>query len=654
MLVGIAIMNTENSRPRRPRAFYVCLIAAALAPFAMGACVRAAREEPLPPSYAPPAPQVGGIVGRRIVARGDYGYAPFEFLDSQGKPGGFNIELLTRVAAVMGLDVDIRLGPWEEVRAELEAGSIDMLAGMYRTPERDELVDFTIPHFISAYGVFAPKGSGVTGPVDISGLRVAVQSGDVGHDYLVRNGLGRELVVFRDWEDLFPALLEGKADCAVASMVQGMQHLRDRRFASLRQVGPPLVQEYYCMAVREGDAKLLAALNEGLNILKSSGEYDEIYQRWFGVLTAAEFTQHPAFRALMATLAALALLLAAAAAWTLTLRRTVALRTSELRAELGAREAAQAELHSSLEEAQELRLRAEAADRAKSAFLAGISHELRTPLHGMMGLSRLLEKTKLDSDQKTLLGHMGSSAIQLNRLISDLLDLTRAAGGKLSLRETDVNAGEFFSWLGATARSDAEAKGIGFRVKLDDPSRVFRADRERLGQVLLNLATNAIRHTVQGGVSVSASFGKAELRVEVADSGMGVEERYRSAIFEPFFSASEKDGKPGPAEPPTPGLGLGLAIARALCGLMGGELSYRPNDGGGSVFQLRIPVGAREQAPAADEDAACVKEAGGKRKGRSGPGCAYSWPRTRPSIPCTCSGSSKPGRRMPADRKSVV
>src|SRR6056297_587490 len=101
------------------------------------------------------------------LVRGDWSYPPFEFINEQGNPDGFNIEIIRRIGELMNLDLQISLGPWETVRQQLEQGEIDVLAGMYKTSEREKLVDFTIPHFISSYGIFVSKNSSIDSLDDI-------------------------------------------------------------------------------------------------------------------------------------------------------------------------------------------------------------------------------------------------------------------------------------------------------------------------------------------------------------------------------------------------------------------------------------------------------------------------------------------------------
>ncbi len=528
---------------------------------------------------------------RTILVGGDYAYAPFEYLDADGKPAGFNIDLLRRIAQVMDLTVRIELGPWDEVRGKLERGELDMLAGMYKTPERDRSADFTIPHFITTYGIFARNAPDISAPSDLPEKRVAVQTGDVAHDHLLKRGYSGEIVEFRTWEDIFVALLENKADYAVASMVQAMQLFQERRFRDLRRVGPPLLQERYCMAVREGDAELLAALNEGLNILKASGEYDRIYETWFGVFQDMDAGHRRLMAFLYTAVGVLCFLGALTVAWTAMLRRQVRLKTAALSRELAAKEEAQRNLEAAAREADRLRLQAEESNKSKSVFLAGISHELRTPLHGVIGMGRLLERSTLSDDQRRTLGMLQGAAGQLERLITDLLDLTRAATGKLSLAPETIPLGKLAEWTEDPLRRQAEEKGLTFSFMIDDPTLQVRADGGRLIQIILNLANNAIRYTERGTVSVRLSYADGRLTIRVADNGRGIAPEERERIFEAFYQIRQQGNGP------RPGLGLGLSIVKALTDLMNGEIDVSSGETGGSVFIVFLPL-ERRRTPA--------------------------------------------------------
>ncbi|MDZ7793000.1 MAG: transporter substrate-binding domain-containing protein [Spirochaetia bacterium] len=259
------------------------------------------RQKPQPDAFVPllETQKLGSGSETTLRARGDWGYPPFEFVNEQGEPDGFNIEILRRIAELMNLDIEISLGPWETVRQELEQGEIDLLAGMYKTAERDKVADFTIPHFISSYGVFVREGSPIASIEDIQGKRILVQAQDVGHDYLLNQEIGAEILTVDSWEALLPALESGRADCAVLSMLQGVRQLQQQEIRGVRLITQPLFQQKYSIAVQEGNAALLATMNEGLSLLKSSGEYDQIFERWFGVYTVPGlFHSLPALKSL--------------------------------------------------------------------------------------------------------------------------------------------------------------------------------------------------------------------------------------------------------------------------------------------------------------------------------------------------------------------
>lgn len=269
----------------------------------------------------------------KIMVRGDNSYPPFEYLNKTGQPEGFNIDILQKIGQMMNLNLQISLGPWDEVRSQLENGKIDMLLGMYKTPERDSLVDFAMPHFIASYAVFVPRNSPIIQPDGIKKRRIAVQLADIGHDYLVANQLGSTLVLKKDWQELLPAVLTGEADCAVLGMGQGLLEMKEKDY-DLQMIPQPLFQRRYCIAVKENNNDLLASVNEGLNMLKSSGEYDKIYEKWFGKIETAGMLESKNARLLLIIVTLLLLAGSAGSFWLAALKHQVWQKTQELSLEL--------------------------------------------------------------------------------------------------------------------------------------------------------------------------------------------------------------------------------------------------------------------------------------------------------------------------------
>ncbi|MGA2151342.1 MAG: PAS domain S-box protein, partial [Geobacteraceae bacterium] len=265
----------------------------------------------------------------KIVVGGDHDNPPYEFLEN-GKPTGFNIELMRAVAEATGMDVEFRLGPWSKVREELEQGKIDALAGMYYSAERNKQVDFSLPHTMVSAGLFVRKDSRVRSLEDIKGKEVIVQKGDVIHDYLRENGVTSHIVAVTNPEDELRLLASGRHDCALMpSRFQGEYLKRTLQLTDLRAISTGLPPFRYCFAVRKGNQELLYRLDEGLNILKVNGRYHDIYEKWFGVYEKRDLWETIKYYVLALALS-LALFLTFLI-WSGTLKKRVEQRTAELR-----------------------------------------------------------------------------------------------------------------------------------------------------------------------------------------------------------------------------------------------------------------------------------------------------------------------------------
>jgi two-component system, cell cycle sensor histidine kinase and response regulator CckA len=335
--------------PRRPgyRFFFICL-RACLALFALAETAKTTELKDIErPAMNASARRAGKTPEQAWLFRGDHRYPPFEYLNDRGEPEGFNIDIVQSVARVMNLDITIELGPWDEVRAELEAGRIDALTGMYLTPERDEIVDFSIPQLIVSYAVFVRRDSPVQSLSQVRNRVILVQKDDLGHDFVRENRLGSKVIAFEDWEEVLRGLSRGEGDCAIVSRLQGMRLIEDADIRNIHAVGPPIIQRDYCIAVAEGNAGLLNMINEGLSIIKTTGEYDRIYKKWFSV-----FDEHPPTVVEMLKYIAwiilpLLFLTIIAFIWSWSLNRKVRAKTRDLQTELKERARTEAALKES-------------------------------------------------------------------------------------------------------------------------------------------------------------------------------------------------------------------------------------------------------------------------------------------------------------------
>ncbi len=252
------------------------------------------------------------------------------------------------------------------------------------------------------------------------------------------------------------------------------------------------------------------------------------------------------------------------------------------------------DIHSRKEsEAQlvEARQKAEAANLAKSQFLATVSHEIRTPLNGINGMSRLLADTSLTEEQKTYVDAVTSSGTALMTLIEDLLDFSKIEAGRMDLRPEHIEVRSFSESLVELVSHRALSKNIGIAVWIapEVPDMII-ADADRLRQAVLNLLGNAIKFTSTGGVCLEVTVERSSLALTVRDTGRGIEEADIERIFEQFEQID------GGSTRQHSGVGLGLAITRKLVSAMGGDVLVESKVGEGSQFSIRLPLLSPRQA----------------------------------------------------------
>ena len=260
------------------------------------------------------------------------------------------------------------------------------------------------------------------------------------------------------------------------------------------------------------------------------------------------------------------------------LEQTVAARTEDLRRAL---------------------VRAENADRVKSAFLATMSHELRTPLNSIIGFTAIVARGlagDINDEQRRQLGMVATSARHLLDLINDVLDLSKIEAGQLNVRRESFDPADVVERVIATLAPQAEKRGLALSLQRPPQLSGMVGDSRRVEQILLNLVNNAIKFTERGSVRLRVEVLDEEvllpgtapvpaLRFSVVDTGIGIPGDALDAVFEPFHQIDS--GLARQRE----GTGLGLAICRRLAGLMDGRIDVRSTEGVGSEFVLWLPRG---------------------------------------------------------------
>jgi polar amino acid transport system substrate-binding protein len=539
---------------------------------------------------------------RTVIVGGDRDYPPYEFIDKSGNPAGYNVDLTRAIADVMGMKVEFRLGGWSGMRSALQTGKVDVLQGMSYSQERSSEVDFSVPHAVVNHAVFARKDSPyISSLEDLKGKTVAVHRAGIMHDYLVRQGLGGKLTLTDTPADALRMVASGRTDFAVVAIVPGMYMIRELKLSNLVPVLRNVATHRYCYAVKKGNAELLSRFNEGLAILKKTGQYDAIHNRWLGVVEPQMVDWWTFAKYAAVVVVPLVLLLGGFALWSRTLHRQVALRTADLTREIAERRQVEEELRLNQQQLVQ-------ADKmaALGVLVSGVAHEINNPTGVILLEVPILKRFHADSvkileryyeengdftcgglpysrmrqEIPRSLDKIQDAGKRIKRIVADLkdfarrdetdcneiLDLNAAAKAAVRLVEPTIHK--------ATAHFSAEYRKSLPRI---------RGNRQRIEQVLVNLILNACQALPDPERGIELTTWHDAFRDQVVlrlrDQGTGIAPEHLSRLTDPFFTTKQDQG----------GTGLGLSVSAGIVKEHGGNLQFE-SDGEGATVTLTLPV----------------------------------------------------------------
>jgi two-component system, cell cycle sensor histidine kinase and response regulator CckA len=279
-------------------------------------------------------------------------YYPYTFVNDQGKPDGFSVDLANAVAQAMDMKLEISAGTWEHAREALENGTIDFLPMMAASPLRRQSFDFSVPHTIAYDAAFVRRGTPTASSLnDLSGKTVIVMNKDVTHDVISASPSSdtMKLILVDGLPDGLRLLASGEGDAAIMPKLVGLLLVKRLGITNV-EASPATIEAYkrpFSFAVKKGNTALLEALSQGLSIVKADGRYHDIYEKWFGVLAPSGLPWESLLKYIAGIVGASALLGMALIIWSISLRKQVAQRTMTLESEISARKKTEAALRES-------------------------------------------------------------------------------------------------------------------------------------------------------------------------------------------------------------------------------------------------------------------------------------------------------------------
>jgi polar amino acid transport system substrate-binding protein len=547
-------------------------------------------------SLADPSDDDDTWVGKEstIVVGGDYNFPPYEFLDENRQPTGYNVEVTKAIAEIMGIKVNIVLGGWDDMREAFNRGEIDVLQGMTVTEERQKTITFSPPNVMVQQSIFARTGTAeVTSLKDLRGKDIIVQRQGSMHDYLLQNKFDVEIIAVTTHVDVLRLLSSGKHDYAIGANLPGLYLGKELGLSNLTVVGKPFIARGYTYAVLKGNEALLAQFSEGLAILKNTGRQQQIYYKWLGILEAEDKLPWRQLGVVAVILSFILLLITGVVSvWNHTLKRQVSKRTAELHDHQT--QLIQADKMSSL-----------------GVLVSGVAHEINNPASLLLlNLPLLkdawrdaqgildhyaeqhpdlqiagLDYARIKDELPLVIDDMSDGAHRIKRIVEDLKDFARHDTQKYDdLTHLNLVVQAAIRLVENSIRKTTDH----FSVDYADDLPLIYANAQRIEQVIVNLLLNASHALAsrEDGIHVETKYDEANQQVVlvVKDDGCGVDEEDLTRLTDPFFTTKRERG----------GTGLGLSVSASIVKTHDGILEFSSKNKMGTVATLTLPMAINE------------------------------------------------------------
>lgn len=513
----------------------------------------------------------------------DMNYAPFEYINANSEPAGFNVELIKLIAQKSGIKIKFQYGPWSTIIKRFNSGEINIV-NLFYSAQRDSIYDFSSPFLFLNQVFVGREGSHI--PEKLSDLKneiVAVQEASFTHLYLKNQGV-RNLKLASNQKRAVEMVQKEICDLAFVARYTALDVIKENNW-KLEIGAQPIVHNEYSIAVKEGNDQLLTLLNEALQEAEATGELRNIQNKYLSFYEDSSQRIKQIYKRIYWIGAVFLIVIFLITLWSITLKRMVKNKTAELKNANNEYELLNEELTQNNEELLKAKEKAEESDRLKSAFLANMSHEIRTPMNGIVGFSSLLNRPNLTEQHKLkYYDVIYQSSKQLLNIINDILDVSKIETNQVKIRTEYFDAKGLLQDVIKLNITQVAAKKL--RIKMFCgylKNEKIYSDRTKIYQILTNLIGNAIKYTKEGTINVGVEKKNEDYLFFVKDTGIGIPTDEQEKIFDRFrqveFGYARNHG----------GTGLGLSISKSYVNLLGGKIWVESEPEQGSAFYFTIP-----------------------------------------------------------------